>query len=67
MKKSINESEMLMAAKLALAASNRAIEKAKEAIADCHHVKADIFISIAEELTDTGNRYSKMYLGERKK
>ena len=64
MKKSINESEMLMAAKLALAASNRAIEKAKEASADCHYIKANMFRSIATELTATGKRYSNMYLGE---
>lgn len=55
---------MSMAAQLAIAASNRAIEKAKEAIADCQFIKADIFISIAEELTDTGKRYSNIYLGE---
>ena len=55
---------MLMAAKLALAASNRAIEKAKEAGADRHYIKADIFLSIAAEITATGKRYANMYLGE---
>ena len=64
MKKSINRSEMKMAAKLAIAASNRAVEKAKEAVADCHYIKADMFLSIAEELTATGRRYSNMYFGE---
>ena len=64
MKKSIKESELLMAAKLAIAASNRAVEKAKEATADCHYIKAGMFSSIATELTATGKRYLDMYSGE---
>lgn len=55
---------MLMAAKLAIAASNRAIEKAKKAAADCHYIKANMFLNIAAELTAAGKRYSNIYLIE---